>query len=54
MLEFTFLKELILIKQVHQKSLIFVTFAILLIKELRLNHMYAMAVMIYFDGVYEL
>ena len=47
MIELTLLKELILIKEVHQKSAIFVTIGILKIKSLIFNHMSAMDAMIY-------
>ena len=46
MIELTFLKELILIKRVHQKSVIFFTIDILL-KVLRFNRMSAMGGMMY-------
>ena len=42
-----FLKELMLIRQVNQKSVIFVTISILYIKALRFNQMSAMDAMIY-------
>ena len=47
MIELTFLKELILIKQVHQKSAIFVTIGIFLKKGLNFKHMYVIDAMIY-------
>ena len=47
MIELAFLKEFILIKQVHQKTAIFVTIGIFLNKAFSINHMYAIAVMIY-------
>ena len=47
MIEFTFLKESILIKEVHQKSAISVTIGIFEIKSLNFKHMYAIDVMIY-------
>ena len=46
-IELTSLKELILIKQVHQKSMIFVTIGIFLIIGLNFRHMYAIDVIIY-------
>ena len=45
MIELMFLKELILVKQVPQKSVIFVTTGIFKIKGLNLKHMYAIHVM---------
>ena len=39
--------KLILIKQVHQKSVILVPISIFKIKDLSLNHMFTMAVMMY-------
>ena len=47
MIELTFLKELILIKQVHQKSATFAAIGIFLTQGLRFNHMYAMTIMMY-------
>ena len=47
MIELTFLKELILIKQVHQKGVIFVTIGIFEIKGLSFNQMSSMYVMMY-------
>ena len=47
MIELTFLKELMLIKQVHQKSVILVTIDISWIKVLSFNQMSAIYVMIY-------
>ena len=47
MIEFTFLKELVLIKLVCQKSVIFAITAIFETKGLGFNHMYAIDVMIY-------
>ena len=46
MIEITFLKKLMLIKQVHQNSVIFVTIGIFQTKGLRFNHMYSIDVMI--------
>ena len=46
-MELTFMKELILIKQVHQKKVIFVTSGIFLRKGLSFNHMYVIDAMIY-------
>ena len=46
-IELTFPKELILIKQVHQKSVIFVTIGISYIKVLSFNQMPAIDAMIY-------
>ena len=46
-MELMFLKVLVLIKQVHQKSAIFVTIGISLIIILRFNGMTAIDVMIY-------
>ena len=46
-IELTFLKELMLIKQVHQKSMIFVTFGISEIIVLSFNQMSVIDVMIY-------
>ena len=46
-IELTFPKELILIKQVHQKSMIFVTIGISYIKVLSFNQMPAIDAMIY-------
>ena len=43
----TFLKELVLIKQLYQKSVIFVTICFFQTKDLSFNHMYAIVVMIY-------
>ena len=47
MIELTFLKELKLIKQVHQKSLMFVTIGISEIINLSFNQMSAIDAMIY-------
>ena len=47
MIELTLLKELILIKQMYQNSVIFVTIDIFKIKSLNFNHMFAVAVMTY-------
>ena len=47
MIKLTFLKELILIKQMHQKNAIFVTFGIFQINDSSFNHKYAIDVMIY-------
>ena len=47
MIELTFLKELMLIRQANQKSAIFVTIAIFQIEVLRFNQMSAMVAMIY-------
>ena len=46
MIGFMYLKELILIKQMHQKNLIFAIIGILKILVLNINHISAMAVMI--------
>ena len=46
MTESIFQKESTLIKQVHQKNMIFVTIGILKILVLSMNHTFAMAVMI--------
>ena len=46
MTELIFQKELILIKQVHQKNMIFVTIGILKILVLRMNHIFEMFAMI--------
>ena len=47
MIELTFMRELILIEQVHQKSVMFVTISISQILVLRSNQMSAMDAMIY-------
>ena len=47
MIELTFLKELMLIRQAHQKSVIFVTSDIFLKKGLSFNQMFAKDAMIY-------
>ena len=47
MIELTFLKELMVIRQVNQKSVIFVTIGIFEIKDLSFSHMYAIDVMIW-------
>ena len=47
MIELTFMRELILIEQVHQKSVMFVTVSISQILVLRSNQMSAMDAMIY-------
>ena len=47
MIELTFLKELMLIEQVHQKSVMFVTIGISWIIVLGFNQMSAIDVMIY-------
>ena len=47
MRELTFLKELMLRKQVHQKSVIFATIGISQIKVLSFSEMYAKDAMIY-------
>ena len=47
MIEFTFLKELMLIRQVHQKSVIFVTFSTFYTKGLTFNLMSAMGFTMY-------
>ena len=44
--ELIFQKELMLIKQMHQKNMIFVTIGILKILVLSMSHIFAMAVMI--------
>ena len=46
-IKFTLPKELILIKQVNQKSAIFVTIGIFQMKGLSFDHIYAMDAMIY-------
>ena len=46
MIELTFLKELISIKQVHQKSVIFVTIGIFKIMGLNFKHVCAIDAMI--------
>ena len=46
MIESIFLKELMLIKQVHQKSVIFVTIGILKILVLGMSRIFAMVVTI--------
>ena len=45
-IELTFLKELILIKHVHRKNVIFVTMRIFQTKDSCFNHMYAIDVKI--------
>ena len=45
--ELTFLKELMLIKRVDQKSVMFATTRIFKAKGLSFNHMYAIGAMIY-------
>ena len=47
MIEFTFLKELVLIRQANQKSAIFVTTGIFQRKALSFQHMYEIDAMIY-------
>ena len=47
LIELTFLKKLMLIMQVNQKSVRFVTIRIFLKKPLHLNQMSAMSAMIY-------
>ena len=47
MIELTFMRELILIEQVYQKSVMFVTISISQILVLRSNQMSAMDAMIY-------
>ena len=47
MIELTFPKELMLTKQVNQKSIIFVTIGIFKIKALNFNQMSAIDAMIY-------
>ena len=47
MIELTFLKELMLIKQVYQMSVIFATISIFKIQGLGFNWMPAMVVMMY-------
>ena len=47
MIELTFLKELMLTKEINQKSVIFVTIAIFDIKVLSFKRMFATVVMIY-------
>ena len=44
--ELIFQKELMLIKQMHQKNMIFVTIGILKILVLSMSHIFAMVVMI--------
>ena len=46
-IELTFLKELMLIRQANQKSVVFVAIAIFYIKYLSFNQMSAMDAMIY-------
>ena len=46
MTELIFQKELMLIKQIYQKNVIFVTIGILKILVLSMNHIFAMVVMI--------
>ena len=46
MIELTFLKELVLIRQANHKSEIFVTIGIFYIKDLSFNHIYAIDVVI--------
>ena len=46
-IELTFLKELMLIKQVHQESVIFVTIGVFEIKILSFNQISAIDAMIY-------
>ena len=46
MVEFTLLKELMLIKQVNKKSVIIATIGIFKIKGLSFHHIYAIVVMI--------
>ena len=46
MIELIFRKELMLIKQMHQKNVIFVIIGILKILVLSVSHIFAMAVMI--------
>ena len=52
MIDLTFLKELMLIRQVNQKHAIFVTIGIFQVKDLNFNYMPAMDATIYYD-VYE-
>ena len=47
MIELAFLKELMLIKQAHQKNAIFVTINIFKIEDLSFNCMFVMDVMMY-------
>ena len=47
MIELTFLKELMLIRQANQKSAIFVTIGIFKVKSLSFNYIYAIDAMIY-------
>ena len=48
MTELTFLKVLMLIRQVHQKSVLFATIGIFQVKGLSFNQMSAMCVMMYY------
>ena len=47
MIELVFLEELVLTKQMHEKSVIFVTIGIFYIKGLSFKHMYAIDAMTY-------
>ena len=47
MIELKFLMKLMLIKQVHQKTVMFVIISIFLISNLSFNQMFAIDVMIY-------
>ena len=47
MIRLIFQNELILIKQMHQKSVVFITIGIFQIKILNMNHIFIMVVMIY-------
>ena len=49
MLELMFLKEVIVIKQVHQRSVIFVTTSLFLAKGLIFSHLCVIDAMIYDD-----
>ena len=45
-IELIFKKELMLIKQMHQKNVIFVTIGVFKILVLSMNHIFAMVIMI--------
>ena len=47
MIELTFFKELVLMRQINQESVIFGTIGIFYIKGLSFNHMHTIDVMIY-------
>ena len=54
MIESIFQKEMILIKQVHQKNVIFATIGILKILVLSMNHIFVMVVMISYKKLWVL